>query len=220
MSLSTKEKIMAEATRYFNEVGFGAVTLFELARELNMSRGNLAYHFKDKEALLAAIAGQMWQKIERERSKSRQLPSFENLHNEVQLYYKFQREYAFIFLDHHVLNHPVIKEDSRKMTTQTIQDNKAAIAFSIRLGNMKPEPYPGVYNNLAFISWMMAFFWLPQQVIRGEKTEEDGEKMIWSMLVPHLTEKGLESFQAFFGEAYLQSLGEVFDLDLHQFISF
>ena len=220
MKKSTKDKILSVAVKSFNKHGFGAVSLHELAQELGISRGNLTYHFKDKDELLKAIAQEMWSKIEAERNKSRQFPSFENLHNEIQLYYKFQKKYAFIFLDTHVLNHPMIKANFRKMTAASIKDNKAALAFSIKLGNLKPEPVKGMYHNIAFITWMLTFYWLSQQIIRGEKTEEDGEKMIWSILIPHFTKKGVESFKAFFGKDYFESLGESFEVDLDSIISF
>jgi AcrR family transcriptional regulator len=218
--MTTKEKIIQQATLQFNQFGFSAVSLFELSQKMEMSRGNLAYHFKDKNFLLEAIANEMWSKIETERNKSRKFPSFENLHNEVQLYYHFQKEYAFIFLDTHVLNHPVIKQKFREMTEQTIADNKAAIAFSIKLGNLKPEVIPGTYHNIAFMAWMVSFYWLPQQIIRGEKKKEDGEKLIWTMLLPYFTQKGIESFKAFFGEQYLGNLGDSFESDMNKLISF
>lgn len=206
----TKARIMEAACSWFNEVGFGAATLNELSRHIGISRGNLAYHFKDKNTLLEAIVEDMWAKMEVERQKSRTMPSFENLHNEVQLYYKFQRAYAFVFLDTHVLNHPVIRAGFRRMTTQAIRDNQATMAFALRAGNLKPEPVPGLYYNLAFTTWMLAFFWLAQQIIRGEKTGQDAEKMIWSLLAPHFTDKGKAAFIRFFGEAYYQELGPAF----------
>ncbi len=218
--MSKKSYIIDKAKRYFNQQGYQSVTLHELAQHLEMSRGNLTYHFKDKSSLLQAIADEMWDKMKIERSKSRKLPSFENLHNEVQLYYKFQREYSFIFLDTQVLNDPVIKEAFREMTEQTIEDNKANIAFSIQIGNMRAESYPGMYNNIAMITWMLSFFWLPQQVIRGERSREDGERLIWSILIPHFTEKGIKSFTKFYGEEMLQSLGEPFEMDLSSIVSF
>lgn len=215
--MTTKQKILQTATQHFNKLGFSAVTLHEIAQKLGMSRGNLAYHFKDKNALLKAISTEMWTKVEAERNKSRKFPSFENLHNEVQLYYRFQKEYAFIFLDTHVLNHPTLRQQFRKMTQQTITDNKMSIAFSVKLGNMQPEKVPGTYHNIAHITWMLAFFWLPQQIIRGEKTEEDGEKMIWTILLPYFTKKGVQSFKNFFGENYFNQLGEPFNEDIFSF---
>jgi len=220
MKLPTKQRIIHTAKGLFNKNGFAGITLFEIAGKLHMTRGNLTYHFKDKDKLLQAISDEMWDKITTERSKSRQLPSFQNLHNEVQLYYRFQKEYAFIFLDSHVLNHPLIKKKFREMTQQTIEDNKAALAFAINSGNMKPEPFKGIYHNIAFNTWMLTFFWLAQQIIRGEKTKEDGEAMIWSMLLPHFTEKGLKAFIDFFGEDYLENIGKPFDSDIEKYITF
>jgi len=220
MKNNTKQRIITAATKYLNKNGFGAVTLHELAGVIGMTRGNLTYHFKTKNELLEAISDDMWTKINAKRSKSRQFPSFENLHNEIQLYYRFQKEYAFIFLDPHVLRHPKIKQAFREMTKQTIADNKATIAFSISTGNMKPEPFKGVYHNIALTTWMLTFFWLAQQIIRGEKTNEDGEKIIWSLLLPHFTDKGIEAFKTFFGESYYNDLGEAFDIDIDNLINF
>lgn len=220
MKQNTKDKIIAFAISLFNKNGYGTISLQEIAQQMGMSRGNLTYHFKDKDALLKRISEDMWEKIERERAKSRTFPSFENIHNEVQLYYKIQRAYAFIFLDPHVLQHPFIKEQFRQMTAQTIKDNKAGIAFSIKLGNMKPEAIAGTYHSLAFITWMLSFFWLAQQIIRGDKTETDGEKLIWSMLMPHFTEKGVEAFKDFFGTTYYENLGDPFEMDLSELIAF
>jgi len=162
----------------------------------------------------------MWEKLTKERNKSRQLPSFENLHNEVQLYQKFQKKYAFIFLDNHVLNHPLLKDRFNKLIDQTIKDNEAALAFAIEIGNLKPEPFKGIYRNLAFNTWMIAFFWVAQKNLRSNKKPADAELTIWSMLLPHLTEKGINSFKSFFGEAYLDKLGEAFDLKIDNYIRF
>ncbi len=161
---------------------------------MGISRGNFTYHFKDKDILLEEIANDMWEQIKIER--------------------------AFIFLDTFVLNHPKVKTQFRKMTIQTIEDNKASIAFSIKAGNMTPEPIPGLYNSLAFICWMLAFYWLSQQTIRGIKKVEDGEKMIWSILSPHFTKKGLKRFKEFFGAAYYDELGDPFEASLANMINF
>ncbi|MEM7102825.1 MAG: TetR/AcrR family transcriptional regulator [Bacteroidota bacterium] len=220
MKVTTKQRIINAAIKLFNKNGFAAVSLFEIAGSLGMTRGNLTYHFKNKDQLLKAIADEMWRKLLVERNKSRQLPSFENLHNEVQLYYRFQKKYAFIFLDYHVLNHRAIRAQFRQMTEASIKDNMAAIAFAISSGNMKPEPYKGIYQNIAFNTWMLTFFWLAQQIIRGEKTGQDGEAMIWSMLLPHFTEKGIKAFTGFFGETYLEELGDSFDTNIENYIAF
>ncbi len=220
MKISTRDRIINTAIKLFNKKGYASVTLHGIAGEMNMTRGNLTYHFKDKDQLLKEITDGMWEAIMKQRNKSRQLPSFENLHNEVQLYHKLQQQYSFLFLDTHIVTHPLIKERFRQMTEQTIKDNKAAIAFAIASGNMQQEPYKGIYHNIAFNTWMLAFYWRSQKIIRGEKNKENAEAMIWSMLIPHFTKKGMKAFITFFGKDYLDNLGESFEDSIENYISF
>lgn len=188
-----------------------------------MTRGNLTYHFKDKSILLEAITERFWAGIEIERKKTRLLPSFENMHNEIQLFYSFQRKYAFIFLDHHVLNHPSIKKKFKTSAEDHIKEIEATIAFAISAGNMKKEDYEGMYKSLAFSTWMISFYWLNQQMLLGGKTNkssEEGEMKIWSMLLPHLTDKGLKAFRKYFGDDYLKKLGSSLNTDIAEYVGF
>lgn len=216
----TRERILEKAVELYNSKGWSSTSLNEIAGALEITRGNLTYHFPGKEELLEAICARMWEGIESKRATSRSFPSFENLHREVQLYYDFQQKYAFIFLDSHVLRHPLVADKFREMTSQSIEDFKAGIAFSISIGNMKPEEVPGTYSNLAFVTWMLSFFWLAQQIIRGEKAREDGERMIWALLLPHFTDKGKQALQDFFGPDYLEQLGPAFEMDFKSLVKF
>jgi len=223
MKITTRKKIMNKAVELFNKNGYASVTLFEIAGELKMTRGNLTYHFKEKDLLLKAISDEFWEKLDIEKNKRRMLPSFENMHKEVQLFYRFQKEYAFIFLDHHVINHPSIRKKFQEMMKQIINEMEATIAFAISAENMKPEPFEGIYHNLSFNFWMASFYWINVQMIRGDKTKKtsiEGEMKLWSLLLPHLTEKGLKAFRKFFGEDYLKKLGKSFNADIENYVKF
>ena len=213
--MNTKDRILRQGLQLFNERGFGSVSLQDIANELQVGRRNIAYHFHTKDDLLEALTEEMWQKMELERQKRRDFPSFQNLDNEVRMYYQFQRDYAFIFNDLHVIRHPILEERFRSFCLETIRDNEAAIAFAIRLGNMNPEPIAGVYHNLSLSIWVLALFWIPQQRIRNVNDEEEVIKVIWSLILPYFTEKGIESFQAFFGEEFYRGLGRPFDVRLN-----
>lgn len=52
---STRRRILDHAREAFNARGVGAVGVRDLARELDLSPGNLSYHFPTKEALIAAL---------------------------------------------------------------------------------------------------------------------------------------------------------------------
>ena len=49
---STKEKILAAAQDEFNRRGIGSVALHKIAAKLDISPGNLTYHFRRKEDLV------------------------------------------------------------------------------------------------------------------------------------------------------------------------
>ena len=62
--MEKKEYILTNATQLFNRQGATATSLRETAAYLEMSDGNLRYHFKTKEDLLLAIFNQMVQRME------------------------------------------------------------------------------------------------------------------------------------------------------------
>ncbi len=210
---------MDTARLAFNEKGYGAVNLLEIAQLLSISRGNLTYHFKDKEELLKAIVDEMWDKIESESKIVRELPSFENLHREVKLYLHIQQEYSFIFMDSQIATHPAVRDKIRTMVQQSIENHMGSIAFAIQLGNIKPEPFAGAYRSLAFSTWMVGYYWLSQQILRGDSTPQDPEKIAWGLILPHMTDKGIASFKKYYGEDYFENLGEPLDTDLQKILS-
>ena len=218
--MNTKLKIITAAKKLFNKNGYQSVSLFSLAKELKMSRGNITYHFKRKENLLESISNEMWERLEKERSITRSYPSFENLHKEALYTYKLQKEYSFIFLDTHVLRHPLLQKKFRQMTNKAIVDNKATIAYSINMGNMRPESIPGIYDHIAKVVWMIGFFWMTQKIIRGDRKKEDAQKVIWSLLIPHFTDKGVVRFKSYFGEDYFNTLGNTFNLEENLYSTF
>lgn len=214
MKKSTKENIIEVAIRRFNEEGFAKVSMYEIAKEVGLSRGNLAYHFKDKDVLLEAITGQMWTELDKKRSNTLTYPSFKNITDEFHQLYEIQKDYSFIFLDTQVLKHPFVKNQLREMTAKTIQGNKTIIAFAIKLGNMKPEEVPGTYNHLALITWMLSCFWLSQQIIRGDYSEKIADRALWSLLLPYMTEKGKDALEKYLGETFMNSIGEAFEMEM------
>ena len=48
MKKNTRQLILDTAKRLFNERGYNGVSLKDIADELNISKGNLTYHFRKK----------------------------------------------------------------------------------------------------------------------------------------------------------------------------
>lgn len=58
MSEDIKEKILNKALDLFNIYGFESVKMRDISGALNISPGNLTYHFKKKEDIIYAIVQQ------------------------------------------------------------------------------------------------------------------------------------------------------------------
>lgn len=212
MKQNTKTLIIDKAIELYNLHGYGSISMYEIAKSLSLSRGNVAYHFKDKDTLLTTINEQMWDQIEEKRGVTMTFPSFQNITEEMHKLYKLQNDYSFIFLDSKVHQHPSIKNKFREMSQKSILDFKTIIAFSIRIGNMKKEVYPGIYEQLAFTTWMISFFWLAQQTVQDDFSEKNVDKSIWSLIIPYLTERGIAALRKYMGEEFMYSIGPSFEI--------
>ena len=61
--MKTAQRILLTATRLFNELGERNVTANDIALELNISPGNLYYHFKGKDGIVAAIFARYYREM-------------------------------------------------------------------------------------------------------------------------------------------------------------
>jgi AcrR family transcriptional regulator len=62
--MRTRDRIVAQARRLFNEQGYGTITTAALAAHCGIAEGNLWYHFKTRQALLEAISADFAEAIE------------------------------------------------------------------------------------------------------------------------------------------------------------
>lgn len=214
--MNAKLQIKEMAIQLFNEHGFGKITIRNIADALQVDRRNVSYHYKTTDDILEVVAEEMWAKIQSERQKKRDFPSFENLNNEALMNYHLQNDYAFIYNDVNVIKHPCLQQKFQNLCESMIKDNEESIAFAIKQGNMKQEPFPGAYYNLSITLWLIAIYGRQQQEIRKVKRSSTNQiKMIWSLILPHFTEKGVQSFITFFGQEFYDSLGEPFNVHVN-----
>ena len=61
--MKTAERILITATRLFNDLGERNVTASDIALELDISPGNLYYHYKGKDSILSAIFARYYRDV-------------------------------------------------------------------------------------------------------------------------------------------------------------
>ena len=194
----TKDKILNSARSLFNQRGVSDVTLRDIAEKVGISIGNLAYHYKNKDFMIAELFDKMEEEKTEILSGVQQIPSFENIDNQVAPLLNISKRYRFFFLDTMQIlrNYPLIAEKHQTYIDNSIKYVKAVLDYSVGSGNMEPEREKGLYWRLATMGWMNIYFWPAQMAICGKEdpTMVDVKNTMWDVIKPYLTEKGRANF--------------------------
>ncbi len=205
--MKTRERILSSVIEAFNEKGYHHYSLGELAGICQMSRGNLAYHYKSKENILDDISLMMVKDITRFEKRRKDFIAFYNLSLDIRTCRSLQKWYPFIFRDYSVLEHSSINDVMTNWTKKVIKRNLDAFAYGLEVGNIKSEPYDGLYYQLAVNAWLITYNWISQKSVREMGQSNEAERMVWSTIIPHFTEKGLGEFISFYGDGVHVNFG-------------
>lgn len=218
--MKTKKRILSTSIEQFNKHGYHQITLADIAKACDMSRGNLAYHYKNKVHLLNDLVVRMVSEVRAIQDQRKDFPAFSNLSLDVRTCRILQGRYKFIFRDSSVLEHKHIRHVMKIWSEVSIARNKEAFAFGVSIGNLKPELFDGMYTQLAVNAWMVAYYWVSQETVRKVGRDEEAEKMIWSTIVPHFTDKGMQAFIQYYGKSYLANIGKPINQEVKQNLLF
>lgn len=193
-SVETRKKILQAATKLFNSKGVADVTLRDISDKTGISIGNLAYHFKNKDAIILELYSQMEEERNALLSKVQFIPSFENIHEQVLSILELSLKYKFFYVStlYLVRSYPSIAKLHREYVNSHIAYIKAMLDYSVGVGNLHAEEVTGYYERLSEVVWSTLHFWLLQEEIRGKKTHQidEARKVMWDLVYPHLTDKG------------------------------
>lgn len=197
----TKQRIINAAITLYNVQGVNNTTLKHIADSVGMSVGNLAYHFSNHEHIIEEVYRQL--DVERQQmfQNMQNSPSFENINSLIVPLLKLAQKYIFIQLDgpHILRNYPDIAEFQRQFYENSIMFVNVVMQLSVELGNIKPEQVPNQYRRIGHTLWMIMTFWCVQHVLRKQDMAdidfEEARQTVWSLLMPHLTPKGLYLLQ-------------------------
>jgi AcrR family transcriptional regulator len=197
-TISTREKIIKASVDLFNKRGISPVTLRDIADKVGISSGNLAYHFKNKDYIIAEIFRLMEMERQKRLSEVQQTPSFDNADRQTLALLNISLKYRFFFLDTvDILRaHPKIGILYRRQVEDNIRYIRALLDYSVEKGNITAEPFKGCYDRLSESVWAAVQFWLLKETIRGHKKFDPEEARIsmWTLVRPYLTKKGINHF--------------------------
>ncbi len=100
MAPKTRERILDISLAMFNERGEPNVTTNHIADELEISPGNLYYHFRNKEDIVENLFARYEEKIDRVIvSPDERLPNLEDIWLQLHLAFETMWEFRFIYRD-------------------------------------------------------------------------------------------------------------------------
>lgn len=205
--MTTKERILQTALALFNRDGIDLITTRHIAKEMGISHGNLCYHFTKKEDIIYALYQQLVSEFDRQiiAAQGREV-SLEMMLHSLELIFTAQYQHRFLMLDFAGVMRRI--EPIRTHFKALFIQRKAQLSFIlqqlVRLDYLKPEPIEGYYDRVVLVQlYILVDFWLSEAEILYEGEESQKLKyyvtLIFSVLVPLLTEKGMEEYKRLVG---------------------
>ena len=189
----TRERILEVSHRLFNDFGEPNVTTSMIGDEMNISPGNLYYHFRNKDEILEAIFGD----FEREMDAllawpARRGVSVEDAWFFLHLVFELIWKYRFVYRD---LNDLLSRNRIIETHFKRILEDSLEVARALARGMRDAGELSAGDTEVAALAHNMVFlttYWLSYEYVRNPRVPVDGAAMgrgvyqAMSMVAPYL----------------------------------
>jgi Transcriptional regulator len=199
--MKLKERIILKAIELFTKGSVANVSPNQIATALNISTGNLTYHYKTKASLIRAI----YEKMHADSQDYLEIEGYltlDDFRKSMIKFQKFQEKYSFFFHDmvFIIRNYPEVGKLYETSNLMRFRQARQLFDYYIATDRMLRETDGINYDYLIHNIWMVGAFWTTQEKIittpNHLKKPSNMVEMTWYMILPYLTEKGrAEYFQ-------------------------
>lgn len=195
---NNRQRVLNAALKLFNRDGLLNVRLQHISDESIVSVGNMAYHFKNKDAIVQALWAELVQQQRILLQEFRVLPLFEDTERLMRAMFELQQSYLFFYLDtlEIMRAYPDIRSEYQEHLHWQAQQMETMIRFNVSRGAFTEEPEDGFFARLAAQFWMSADLWVYRQMICQSPPDDYFlfRKTLWSLFLPLCTEMGKKEF--------------------------
>lgn len=197
----TKIKILSAARKLFNELGFSNVTIRMIALELEMSAGNLNYHYKTREEILEALYFEMVEVFDQRVNDLGNSPlTFKSIKEDIFVSLQRMFDYRFIWTD--LYNLLRINEKIKEHFDKVYHDRYKGTAFLLNYLQEKEwmSDFSSTQEMDLFIQRFIALnnTSLYNSFIYHNKMDENELQTLCKQLMyifyPYLTDSGKKEF--------------------------
>jgi AcrR family transcriptional regulator len=194
----TKQRILEVSEGLFFEQGIANIRLQQIADAAGISVGNLAYHFKNKDAIVTAVYENLFAELSAILSQYIVHQQLAGFNMQFAALYDFYQQNNFTFNNQWEIqrNYPDIQQEWLSAMGKIQLQLKKRIEYNVANGFFRPEPWKGAHDSLTQNLLMGINCWIPQQMLRNRPVKEElYKKNLWGMLYPYFTDKGIRQFE-------------------------
>ncbi|MDO6759352.1 TetR/AcrR family transcriptional regulator [Tamlana sp. 2_MG-2023] len=198
----TKEIILENSLELFNSLGLSNVTLRTIANKMEISQGNLNYHFKKREDIIEALYFKLVKSIDNSMSSMQEFKNpFKSLVSISQTMMNNFYEYRFFLLDFVQImrENKKIKIHYSKLITE--REQQFSMLFNLLIENdlIREEILPNEYKNLYKRLQLLSDFWIADAEIFHSKLTKKSistySVVLMQSIFPYLTLKGQNEYK-------------------------
>lgn len=197
--MDTKERILQAALQLYNAKGITAITSRHIAASLQISPGNLHYHFKHTDDIIIALYNRLSADFDQIMSEMESTADVNmNTFNAYSLRsFELVYQYRFIFL-HFVeigTRIPAIRQDYLKIAQRRTKEFKTLFRQLVKNGTFRADLPDQVWTTLVTQIFIVADFWLSNNELtnrlKGKEAITHYGKVFQAMFIPYLAKKTL-----------------------------
>ncbi|WP_166963890.1 TetR/AcrR family transcriptional regulator [Yeosuana marina] len=202
---NTKEKILSQSLSLFNKEGLAKVTLRTIARAMNISQGNLNYHFKKREDIIETLYHQLVKRIDEALTENQgKEPCLKLLVDISTTIMNSFYDYRFFFLDFVQImrEHESIKAHYLKLSEMRKMQFNNLFKVLIDNGVLREEQLPKEYVYLYDRFQIIGDFWISSAEVVNKRMSKKYidyySEVITQAIYPYLTDRGKKEYHAIF----------------------
>lgn len=186
-SQRTKNNILQKAIELFNELGTASVSLNSLAEALEISAGNLQYHYRNKDEIIRAILQEMFTQFDIIYKPTEDPFTLDTLRHIMRLNFDIVWKYRFFFRELAALlrHDEILARHFREIQEQRLTDQENIFKRLEILGGVRATLSPDELHNVVLIGWVLGHTWLSYVESMGQKINEAALEQAVEIMVQH-----------------------------------
>jgi AcrR family transcriptional regulator len=208
--MKTKDKILSKALELFNEKGYNNITTRHIAADLNISAGNLHYHFRHSEDIIKILFSELVLKMDVLLSDLQKIENktLQDLYHFTFSTYEVFYSFRFIFMNFFdILKHIPAIESQYESINESRKDEFKIIFKGFQKNNIFKNDIPDfIMRSLTTQIFIIADNWIIHNSLAFKFTKEEAVKhyalIQMNLFYPLLTEEQ----QKLYEEQYIDEL--------------